>query len=70
MDGYRITDTREVSAMGVDGRFHDEWEITYTTDDGHIGRVRVRKDQANSDLIHTMIQSEVATLNAIKNGPR
>lgn len=67
--GYDVTDTRQVSAMGVDGRFHDQLEVTYITKDGHTGSIRVRKDQADPKVIHDMIAAEVATIAAIRNHP-
>jgi hypothetical protein len=67
MKTYRITDTRQVSEMGVDGRFHDSYEVTYMTDSGHVGSIRIRKDQATPEAVETRIDSEVAGIDAIRN---
>lgn len=65
--GWSVTAQRQTTDLSPDGRFVDVIEVTFLTDGGTAGTVRVPERQYSPERVRELIQQRVDTITAVES---
>lgn len=66
-DGYRVVSQRQTTELTADGRFGDVMEITFRTDGGTVGSVRIPLDRYSAQSARDAIDEYVTHIAAVES---
>lgn len=62
---WQVVAQRQTTDLAPDGRFVDVVEVTFTTQSGTAGTVRVAEQDYTPDRVRELIQARVDVINAV-----
>jgi len=66
-EGWKVVAQRQTSDLTPDGRFQDVMEVTFTTDSGTTGVVRVPIVAYSPARVKELIDAQAQTITAVDN---
>ncbi len=64
-EGWQVIGQLQQQRLSETGRLEDVWEVTYRTEHGAVGTVRVPARQYEPEHVRQMIEAEVAKIAAV-----